>query len=166
MTEFRSFWKQPMAGKVRKAMARAPLVSQEQQAMRAVRQADKTCRFPWCGCRRFKLALHVAHAVQHRGMGGNPKGDRSDPSGLILVCAARHRQNVISLDRKTLKAVPLDARRGLRGPVKWLIDLRAYRGQAGAATWFEVAREKAPHDLEYPSLPQQEILNALAEMQR
>lgn len=153
-----------MARKVRRALTRAPIVSEEKRRMDLVRRTDKYCRFPWCGCRRFKLTLHVAH-LEHRGMGGNPKGDRTAPELLILLCSARHRENAIALDRKTIRIRPLVAKLGTRGPCAFDIDMRTFRGQpAGPAKWLEVAREKAPHQLEYPSLAQQEILNVLQEM--
>lgn len=157
-----TMFKVPLARKVRSTLKRRIEVNDEQRQMRAVRQEDRFCRFPWCGCRKFKLALHVAH-TQHRGMGGNPKGDRSDPKLMILLCSARHRENLISLDGKTARIEPLTPD-GMRGPVRWLVDMRAFHNEVGPAKWVEVAREKARHTLEPPSVAQQEILNSLAEM--
>ena len=165
MTAFRSFWKPPpLARKVRKAIARKPQVSKERANMDAVRREDKYCRFPWCGCRKFKLTLHVAH-LHHRGIGGNPKGDKSDPSKMILLCSARHRENAISLDRKTLRIRPLTDK-GTRGPCAFDVDMRTYRGQGGESEWSEVARETALHDISAPGLDEQDVLLTLSAMER
>lgn len=106
--------------RVSKRVARAKQRIDEDRNKQAVRRRDKRCRFPMCGCRKLKIQPHVAH-LEHKGMGGNPEGDRSQPEKMILVCACRHRENAVSLDRGTLACVPLTAD-GTAGPVKWLIQ--------------------------------------------
>jgi hypothetical protein len=63
-----------------------------------VRRRDRKCRFPICGCAKLKIQPHVSHS-KHAGMGGNPAGDRSAPELMIYVCACRHRENRISIDK-------------------------------------------------------------------
>ena len=103
----------------------------EEEAQKAlVRKRDKVCRFPLCGCRRFNLALHVAHhPAHHKGMGGHPRGDRNATALLVLVCAARHREHAVSLDRQTVKWEPL-SEAGANGPIEWYV-----RGDAVGECW-------------------------------
>ena len=90
--------------------------AREQRAKRRVRVRDRNrCRFPLC--RASGPALQVAHLV-HKGMGGNPAGDRSGEGGLILLCALHHQFGAISLHRGTLRVRPLTAK-GTNGPVAW-----------------------------------------------
>ena len=115
--------------------------------MRLVRLEDQYCRVPDCGCRKF-IDLEVAH-TQHRGAGGNPTGDRSDPKMMVLTCRSRHRTSRISIDAGTLRPVPL-TKDGTRGPCAWEVDRRALtmsRAQMGTdpAEWVEFAREAWPH---------------------
>ncbi len=88
-----------------------------------VREQDEYCRFPLCGCRRRGDPLHVSHQ-RHKGMGGNPAGDRSQPEGMILLCAWRHREAPISIDRGTLRWRALTLH-GARGPVAWDVKAEA-----------------------------------------
>lgn len=75
---------------------------EEEKNKATVRRRDRDCRFPLCGCKALKIMGHVAHR-RHKGSGGNPARDRSCPADMILVCACRHRENRISLDRGTLR---------------------------------------------------------------
>lgn len=94
-----------------------------------VRDRDKHCRFPRCGCGRvggMKAVPTVSH-LKHKGMGGNPKGERSTTVGMIELCKWRHQDARISRDKGTLRYVPLtDA--GCDGPVCWQIDVTALPG--------------------------------------
>lgn len=109
-------------GKVRRHLKRRDTKAAEDAIMRQVRREDRYCRFPECGCGKMKLGLDVAH-LEHRGMGGNPKLDRTTPAGLILLCRARHRAHKFALDKKTIRCEPLTDM-GSRGPVRWEIPLR------------------------------------------
>jgi hypothetical protein len=95
-----------------------------------VRKRDKVCRFPRCGCRRLGMTMkawpEVSHA-QHRGMGGNPTGDRSTTALMALLCKWRHQDAPFSRHKGTLRHVPLTDR-GFDGPVRWEIDILAMPG--------------------------------------
>lgn len=86
-----------------------------------VRKRDRKCRFPMCGCAKLKIQPHVSHQ-HHAGMGGNPAGDRSAPELMIYVCACRHRENRISIDKGTLRWRELETGKGANGRVAW--DIR------------------------------------------
>lgn len=170
----KAHFKTPISTKVVRGLKRKAAVGVEDKHKRAVRRRDLYCRFPLCGCKKFKLRLDVSHA-KHKGMGGNPKGDRSLEPGLILLCSARHKDNAISVDRGTLRIKPLVLRlagkrpstQGLAGPCAWLVDINRLREDFGAhqQEWLEVARETARHVFE-PFTPEQEaILKRLAGME-
>jgi hypothetical protein len=164
-----SFFKQPQLNKVAKVKAQRQRKSKEADHMQRARRRDGYCRFPNCKCRDFRLALEVSHAVKHRGMGGNPAGDRTEPKKLILLCVARHQRNVVSIDRHSLRVRALDARQGLGGPCAFDVDLRVlFDGawqQARRPKWFEVGRETARHIFEPFTPEQQGILDKLKGME-
>lgn len=137
-------------------------VSHKQQ----VRRADRYCRFPRCGCGRHNYALAVAH-LEHKGAGGNPLGDRSEVDRMILLCAPRHRENPVSLDRETVHVHPLTAA-GTRGPCRFSVYTPACKLKVGTTieTWFVVATETAPHLFEPFTEEQLAILNHLRAMKR
>lgn len=132
----------------------------ERVQMTAARKRDRVCRFPLCGCRKLQLQTEVAHAVQHRGMGGNPSGDRTTTDKLVLLCTHRHQFGAISLHKGTLRALPMTTA-GFDGPVEWQVDL----GEVGQPSdWVEVARETSVQHIE-PLTPRQAgLLRLLAEM--
>lgn len=103
--------------KAARASKRRKLTKVENSEKQKVRDRDKVCRFPMCGCRTRGIALHVSHS-KHRGMGGNPTGDRTQTPLMVLVCAARHRENRISIDRGTLQWRALTSA-GADGPIAW-----------------------------------------------
>lgn len=127
-----------------------------------VRKRDKYCRFPLCGCKKFRLALHVSHKV-HKGIGGNPAGDRSVPELMVYVCAARHRENPVSIDRGSLRWEPL-TEEGANGPIAWHVRARPGLITGPQLEWFLVAVETAPHVYEAFSPAQRSVLTRLAEM--
>lgn len=146
---------------------RVERITKEDREKAHARKRDKFCRFPLCGCRKLGLALQVAHK-RHKGMGGNPAGDRSDRKILILLCSHRHQHGRISLHAGTLVAHPLTLA-GYDGPVKWMIDVEAlapglYRGRKPADRWAEVAREVDVQQLEPLADRQRQLLESLAEM--
>jgi hypothetical protein len=155
-------WKTPIAPKVVRGLKQREHKSAEDLNKAKVRRRDKYCRFPLCGCRTFKLRLEVSHA-QHKGAGGNPKGDRSTPDKMILLCAARHKENRVSVDRGTVLIKPL-TKRGLAGPCSFHIDTLAMDGAHFGERWRTVARELAPHRLEPVTPANQAILEQLAKM--
>lgn len=106
---------------------------------------DYTCRFPHaCGA-----SIEVSHQ-KHRGMGGDPTGDCSDPRIMVGVCGVIHRTGKIALDKKNLRWVPLtDA--GADGPIEWQVKLGAVHGFVGDADdWIRVVVESSPRRLEPP----------------
>lgn len=159
-----SQFKQPGSLKVRRALERAPRKEREDTAKAKVRREDGYCRFPLCGCKRAGLARHVAH-LTHKGAGGNPKGERSDSKLMIYLCAARHRENRISLDRKTMRVKPLTPA-GTRGPCAFEIDVRELQEPCWTCRWFEVARETARHVFAPMTTEQRRLLEQLADMTR
>jgi len=123
---------------------------------------------PLCGCWRYKLAHHVSHQ-EHKGMGGNPAGDRSTPDKMLLLCAARHRENRVSIDNKTLRWSIIGRDAAGHPLIAWEVDLRALKhGLSTLAThrpqWFEVARETALHRYDAFTPEQRAVLQQLAEM--
>jgi hypothetical protein len=170
-----TFFKEPLAGKRKDKTTRAARLKVERDGKDAVRKADRYCRFPSCGCRKLRLALAVAH-LEHKGMGGNPKGDRSDEAKMILLCSGRHRELPISLDMGTIEILPINASLGTRGPCIWYIAREALDATLNRAVprmspgsshkWIEIARERGPHDFE-PSTPwQAQVLAFLRGMER
>ncbi len=143
--------------------------AEEQKEMDAVRKRDPGCRFPLCGCRRLRFVLDVSHQ-QHRGIGGNPAGDRTDTALMVLVCRPRHRGNFFSVDRGTVEWRALTDK-GADGPISWHISYDEIRRLSGdhcpardGDDWIEVARESEPGTLVPPEPWQHVILEALAEM--
>jgi len=67
---------------------RKAVVAAEQKEMRAALTRDgHKCRFPRCDVR--DLPIDPCH-LQHRGMGGNPKGDRTERKTVIALCRIHH----------------------------------------------------------------------------
>ncbi len=117
-----------------------------------VRRRDRECRFPLCPCGKLGYATHVSHSV-HKGMAGNPAGDRSQAELMVLVCQPRH-QGAASIDAKTIRWRPL-TEKGASGPIAW--DLLRHHGP-----WFELARETDIRKWEPFTPEQRQRLQALA----
>lgn len=163
-------WKKPIASPVVRQLKTRKAKGAEDEQKAKVRRRDKYCRFPLCGCGKFKLQLEVSHG-QHKGAGGNPKGDRSAAKLMILLCSARHLRNRISLHRATLRVRALNPRQGLGGPVAWDVDGRALAHMVAGTEpvglppkWIELARETARHVYEPFTDAQQQALDLLATM--
>lgn len=139
-----------------RARKHAKVAVTERSQKELVRDRDQGCRFPLCGCLAKGLWAEVSHA-QHKGMGGNPTGDRSTTPLMITLCAPRHKENRVSIDRGTLRWVPLTPK-GADGLVAWEVK--------GAGGWVEVAREKQIGEWEPFTNDQQRTLDRLAEMKR
>lgn len=182
MTQRTNFKPERIVDKVRRHLQRRQTVDAEQLIMRAVRRADRYCRFPLCGCGRLKLSLEVAHAGEqgHRGMGGNRSGSATTPENLILLCRPRHRAHKFSVDKKTL-CIEAMTDQGLRGPVQWLIDVAVVESLESPSAWaphwaelaherdgrhwYRLARETAPHHCEPLTEAQAAVLKMLAGME-
>lgn len=98
------------------------------------------CRFPLCGCAKFKLRLECSHN-EHKKMGGDKVGNRSETSNMALLCEHRHQTGIFSRHAGTLMVRFLTAR-GFDGPVIWLIDKQLYdrhamnRSGVSNAEWY------------------------------
>lgn len=156
-----------------RAAKRRKLSAAEQAAKQQVHVRDGQCRFPRCGCNQGRRPLNghawltVSHD-RHKGIGGNPAGDRSTTALMILLCAWRHQEAPVSRHAGTMKTRYLtDA--GNDGPVAFLVDLHAlYPGLYDKpGVWLEVARERERGELEDElSAHQEQVLADLAEMDR
>lgn len=172
----------PGSKKVKIGMKREARLANENSRKQRVRNRDKYCRFPLCGCRRFALPMspagrraEVSH-FKHKGMGGNPAEDRSEPEIMVLVCSARHKSNVFAIDRKTIRWRALTPT-GANGPIAWDIAIEEMRGREipplvqltmrdwPKAKWFELAREKHPHVYETMTAAQTVVLSWLRGME-
>ena len=155
------------ARKIAQKQTRLDRQSHERREKALVRTRDRVCRFPLCGCRRLGLASEVSHQV-HKSQGGNPAGDRSLMSGLLLLCRHRHRDGAVSRHAGTLRAVALTAD-GMNGPIAWSVDLTALYPELAMTTnwWFEIAREERGPQQWLPfNDSQRRVLEDLAEMTR
>mgnify|MGYP000538321057 CR=1 FL=1 len=142
----------------------------ETAEMQAVRERDKVCRFPLCGCQRLGFKTEVSHD-RHRGLGGNPSGDRTTTQSMVLLCHWRHQAGRVSRHAGTLRAIPVDAALGYDGPVIWQVhpdglpepEWRAHviRNNEG---WLTVALEIAPGHIARSYPWQLLILKRLQEM--
>jgi hypothetical protein len=111
------------ARKIAKLKGRKELDQHERTQKAKARKRDGgRCRFPLCGCRALKLPprVEVSHD-RHKGMGGNPAGDRSTSAGLITLCDHRHQHGVFSRHKGTLRTRYLTDD-GNDGPVAWDLD--------------------------------------------
>lgn len=167
-----TFFKDAMpSAKVQRAMRKAARDNHEDAEKAKVRRRDKGCRFPYCGCRKLRLRLEVSHS-EHKGAGGNPKGDRSEASKMVQVCAERHKDNPISIDKGSLRWVPMVAKLGANGPIAWQIDIALvnyYRGlrhdRPVEPRWMTLAEETAPGGPLHPTTASQwDVLMWLADM--
>jgi hypothetical protein len=174
-------FKQPVIAKAVRAAKTTKRASRERKQKDVVRERDGYCRFPLCGCRKLKLSLESAH-LKHKGMGGNPKENLSEPEKLITLCVARHRRLPISMHSGTLRVKPLtDA--GTAGPCAFSIDIIKLWGRridpsgkargldkmladhpAAGPRWVEVGRETARHSFEPFTVEQATLLKRLAAM--
>jgi hypothetical protein len=100
--------------------------TRERSGMDEARIRDgNRCQFPLCTCAIWPSPVEIAH-LKHRGMGGNPAGDRSTADRLIALCRRRHQDSRLSLHHGTIEAVPLSAA-GMNGPKLWRVNLAPLR---------------------------------------
>lgn len=164
-----TFFKEPpVSAKVRRRRKHQDRQSVEQDQMQAVRRRDKYCRFPLCGCGKFRLQLEVSHR-EHRGMGGDLTGERSHPDLLLLLCSARHRENIVAIDRGSLRWLEIGRDAADDPLIAWEVDRHAiephYLARSDEPVWMELARETALHVFEPFTHEQLAILRTLAEME-
>lgn len=133
----------------------------EEREKKKVRARDKGCRFPLCGCKKLGRRLEVSHYI-HKGMGGNPAGDRSLEPLMVQLCVDRHQFSAVSMHRGTLRPVFLSPFDGFNGPIAWEVDVSAL----GDTTekFVEVARESRPGRWEEFADRNRVILTFLAEL--
>lgn len=169
---FQTNFKPARSSKVERRLRRTKLKTAEDNRKKSVRLRDRWCRFPLCGCRKFGLALHVSHS-KHKGIGGNPAGDRSDPALMVYVCSGRHRELRLAIDRGTVRWRALTPD-GAHGPIAWDVDgeaLQPFGAHIAPVVqvfvphgWVEVARESGVQVLEALEDWQRTLLLALAQM--
>lgn len=187
MTTFNGpMWKDGMTPKKRRAKRRRELTTEERAEKDVVRERDRHCRFPLCGCQEpghgLKSIPTVSHDI-HKGMGGDPSGKVSIASLMILLCKWRHQDGHVSRHAGTLQTRSLTPD-GNDGPLAWLVDMTAVRPgfyEQKRGVWFEVAREqyvepwtaagsppgtRPPIELAPLTDEQRSILEELAEMRR
>jgi hypothetical protein len=156
-------FKKPVVLKAVRAKKTTKRATRERQQKDVVRDRDGYCRFPLCGCRKLKLPLESAH-LKHKGMGGNPKEDLSEPEKLITLCRARHRTLPISMHAGTLRIKPL-TEAGTAGPCEFVVSLPLNTPVAGITRgWFVVGRETGRHSFEPFTADQKLTLRRLAAM--
>jgi hypothetical protein len=116
---------------------RADLTAHEQKEMQAALRRDgRQCRVPQCGFKYQKLPVDPCHRV-HRGMGGNPKGDRTTRQSVIALCRMHHGY----YDRGILLIDPLDETKAFDGPCSF----RSHDSRSGNTV--RLASEKnGPHN--------------------
>lgn len=154
-------WLKKPSRAARKAEAKkddAKSVKTERDNKAVVRRRDgHRCRFPLCGCRLLALPLEVSHETQHKGMGGDRTGARSQVRDMMLLCDHRHRRGAVSRHAGTLRSTPT-TRDGYDGPIVWKM--------AEGDRWRELAREIIPGVFE-PFTPwQRKTLEELGRMER
>lgn len=71
----------------RTGKARAVKAAERKEMQAALKRDGYRCRYP--GCKYPGLRVDAAHMV-HRGMGGNPKLDRTTRDQLIGLCIVHH----------------------------------------------------------------------------
>lgn len=82
--------------------------------MREARVRDgNVCRWPRCEFMRHKPTVDVCH-LTHRGMGGNPAGDRTQRHLLVTLCRPHHG---MFDDTCEIDIEPMDSARGADGPL-------------------------------------------------
>lgn len=102
--------------KIERRQKRLELEAAEQAIMQAALRRDHgKCRFPRCEFAKFNLKIDPAHFLRHRGMGGNPEGDRTESTGQIVALCRRHHD---MLDRYLeIEIEPMSVTLGADGPL-------------------------------------------------
>ncbi len=101
---------------IERRQRRLKRVAQEQNAMKGAKARDgQQCRNPKCPFKALKLPVDPCHAWRHRGMGGNPKGDRTETKLIVSGCRGCHSL----MDAGEIQVEPLDMERMADGPLAW-----------------------------------------------
>ena len=78
----------------------------------ALRRDHYRCRWPNCEYAKLDLPIDACHET-HRGMGGNPKLDRTTRQTVLALCRIHHGL----WDRGEITITPL-TREGFDGPIR------------------------------------------------
>lgn len=94
----------------------------------SVRLQGGVCRWPGCDCRRRGIKVDPAHwkVVGHRGIGGNPSGDRTRLDGIMALCRNRHED----YDHSRIDFEPLSDK-GTLGPCEFFRIVKGERISVG-----------------------------------
>lgn len=96
---------------------RAERKAHEDREMTAARKRDMAlthgCRWARCEHMPHKPRLEVSHCFQHRGMGGDPSGERTERRLLMLACFIHHSR----IDDGDLEVRAQDDELGTDGPL-------------------------------------------------
>jgi len=104
------------SGLIARRERRLKRVATEQKAMKGAKARDgQQCRNPKCPFKALKLPVDPCHAFQHRGMGGDPSGTRTEQKLIVSACRGCHGL----LDAKEIQVEPLDLERMADGPLAW-----------------------------------------------
>lgn len=87
-----TFFKDPRGTALLHSRARrAERTAHEQREMQAALKRDgRVCRWPACEYRTKDLPIDPCHVFQHRGMGGDPSGDRTRQDLIMAACRMHH----------------------------------------------------------------------------
>lgn len=97
---------------------RAELDAAEDKIMQAALARDlRTCRFPKCPFAKKGMVIDPAHFLQHRGMGGDPSGERTQRTGQIVALCRRHHDALDKYDEIEIQV--MDSAREADGPLAW-----------------------------------------------
>lgn len=78
---------------IERRQRRLDRVAAEQKVMQAALKRDgQKCRNPLCGFKKsLELPIDACHAFKHRGLGGDPSGERTADTKLIIAfCRGCH----------------------------------------------------------------------------
>jgi hypothetical protein len=110
---------------------RSRKLAEDKTMAQAKRRDGNKCRWPRCVYK--ELVIECAH-LDHRKMGGNPAGDKTQRHKLIALCVRHHDQ----FDGRALPDIaiePVNAKDGTDGPCAYYV-----RGESGRME--HVATEK------------------------
>ena len=165
------------ARKLKERKDRADRKTAERTSKTAAKKRDgRGCRFPLCGCHAMgwkpESRPESSHD-KHKGMGGNPRGDRSKSELLITLCRHRHQDGAVSRHKGTLRTRYLTEKAN-DGPVAWDVHADAIAslwpggwllGMQATDGWVEVAREIKVGQVGPLESWQRALLTTLAKME-
>lgn len=97
---------------------RADRDAAEDKIMQAALTRDRrTCRFPGCIFAKKGMVIDPCHFIEHRKMGGNPSGDRTERTGQIVALCRHHHDD---LDKyHEIEIHVMDSAREADGPLSY-----------------------------------------------